>query len=92
MLLVTVAELQTESLAVIVEDVYRTLSAATKKNAIEAKVCEVIAKSRDATGSGAKGWVVRPEVRVSAAFCAVLSSCWVAGAAAHKGVGMLEDS
>lgn len=72
-LLATVAELHTESLVVIVEDIYRALGAAMKKNATEAKVCEVAAKSCDATGGGAKVWMVRPEVRVSAAFlCCVV--------------------
>lgn len=70
-LLATIAELGTGSLAVLVEGVHRALGGAAKKNAIEAKVREVAAKGRDAAGGG-KVWVVRPEVRVSAAFRFVL--------------------
>ena len=58
-----IKELNTGSLAVIVEGVYKELNAAIKKNAIEAKIREIGEKSKD--GGSAKVWVVKPEIRVS---------------------------
>ncbi|GJE86884.1 CAF1A domain-containing protein [Phanerochaete sordida] len=60
-LLAKIRELNTGSLAVIVEGVYKELGTLVKKNAIEAKVREVGEKSKEA-GAG-KVWVVKPEVR-----------------------------
>lgn len=62
-LLAKIKELNTGSLAVIIEGVYKELNALVKKNAIEAKVREIGEKSKEA-GAG-KVWVVKPEVRVS---------------------------
>ncbi|EKM55675.1 uncharacterized protein PHACADRAFT_209196 [Phanerochaete carnosa HHB-10118-sp] len=59
-LLAKIKELNTGSLAVIVEGVYKELNALVKKNAIEAKVREIGEKSRE-PGAG-KVWVVRSEV------------------------------
>lgn len=63
-LLVKIKELNTGSLPVIVDGVYKELNAAVKKNAIEAKVREIGEKRKE--GAGAKVWVVRPEVIVRA--------------------------
>lgn len=65
-LLSKIKELNTGSLAVIVEGVYKELNAVIKKNAIEAKIREIGEKSKD--GGNAKVWVVKPEVRVSLIF------------------------
>lgn len=62
-LIAKIKELNTGSLAVIVESVYKELNAVTKKNAIEAKIREIGDKAKD--GGNAKVWVVKPEVRVS---------------------------
>lgn len=63
-LIAKIKELNTGSLAVIVEGVYKELNAVIKKNAIEAKIREIGEKSKDA-GGGGKVWVIKAEVRVS---------------------------
>ncbi|KIP01717.1 hypothetical protein PHLGIDRAFT_80200, partial [Phlebiopsis gigantea 11061_1 CR5-6] len=71
-LLAKIQELNTGSLPVIVDGVYKELSAAVKKNAIEAKVREIGEKKKK-EGAGAKVWVVRPEIRVRWFFLFCLS-------------------
>jgi len=60
-LLAKIKELNTGSLAVIVEGVYKELNSLVKKNAIEAKVREIGEKRKEA-GAG-KVWVVKPEFK-----------------------------